>query len=77
MVDHIKKIHPGLPMSVHYLRVNVEAKVQQFLQQFNVIQVRQPLVSTLFVSCFLSFFLIEILLWYDCFLHLLAFLNSN
>ena len=41
MVDHIKKIHPGKPMSVRYLRVNVEAKVQQFLAQFNIIQNRK------------------------------------
>ena len=36
MVDHIKKIHPGKAMSVRYLRVNVEAKVKQFLQQFDI-----------------------------------------
>ncbi|XP_035824089.1 uncharacterized protein LOC101862563 isoform X2 [Aplysia californica] len=41
MVDHIKKIHPGKPMSVRYLRVNVEAKVAQFLAQFNIIQNRK------------------------------------
>ncbi|GFO19074.1 Zinc finger y-chromosomal protein 1 [Plakobranchus ocellatus] len=36
MVDHIKKIHPGKAMSVRYLRVNVESKVRQFLQQFDI-----------------------------------------
>ncbi|CAL1534910.1 unnamed protein product [Lymnaea stagnalis] len=41
MVDHIKKIHPGKAMSVRYIRVNVETKVAQFLQQFNVIKNRK------------------------------------
>ncbi|KAH9513782.1 hypothetical protein Btru_042133 [Bulinus truncatus] len=41
MVDHIKKIHPGKAMSVRYIRVNVEAKVSQFLSQFNVIKNRK------------------------------------
>ncbi|GFR85863.1 zinc finger protein 425 [Elysia marginata] len=36
MVDHIKKIHPGKAMSVRYLRVDVEAKVRQFMQQFDI-----------------------------------------
>ncbi|BFZ20941.1 hypothetical protein BsWGS_23979 [Bradybaena similaris] len=38
MVDHIKKIHPGKPLSVRYLRVNVDAKVAQFLEQFNTLK---------------------------------------
>lgn len=38
MVDHIKKIHPGKPLSVRYLRVNVDAKVTQFLEQFNTLK---------------------------------------
>ncbi|CAG5122704.1 unnamed protein product [Candidula unifasciata] len=38
MVDHIKKVHPGKPLSVRYLRVNVDAKVAQFLEQFNTLK---------------------------------------
>nr|KAI8737033.1 hypothetical protein BgiMline_026187 [Biomphalaria glabrata] len=38
MVDHIKKIHPGKAMSVRYIRVNVEARVAQFMAQHNVVR---------------------------------------
>ncbi|CAG5134508.1 unnamed protein product [Candidula unifasciata] len=41
MIDHIKKIHPGKPLSVRYLRVDVEDKVSLFLSQFNVIKNRK------------------------------------
>uniref|UniRef100_A0A0B7BCZ9 C2H2-type domain-containing protein n=1 Tax=Arion vulgaris TaxID=1028688 RepID=A0A0B7BCZ9_9EUPU len=41
MVDHIKKVHAGKPLSARYLRVNVEEKVANFLSQFNVIKNRK------------------------------------
>lgn len=41
MIDHIKKIHPGKPLSVRYLKVDVEEKVGHFLSQFSVIKNRK------------------------------------
>lgn len=41
MMDHIKKVHPGMAVCVRYLPVNVEEKVNEYLRNASVIRARR------------------------------------
>ncbi|XP_076437618.1 uncharacterized protein LOC143276847 [Babylonia areolata] len=41
MMDHIKKVHPGRAFCIRYLPVNVEERVNQYLQNASVIRARR------------------------------------
>ena len=41
MMDHIKKVHPGRAFCIRYLPVNVEEKVNEYLQNASVIRARR------------------------------------
>ncbi|KAL8607774.1 hypothetical protein ACOMHN_039447 [Nucella lapillus] len=41
MMDHIKKVHPGRAFCIRYLPVNVEERVNQYLQNASMIRARR------------------------------------